>query len=158
MPGGGSGPRGFGTRSWSRPPLPRLVARNFSGNVLVRGALPRPLPRASRCPRPVPRLLARARTVGLAVTWRGGRAQDRSQEVALPTSPRRQAGQLAQRLLARAPPSLALHRHPEFLSSPETTVRAWYLAKSPNFHSSVEAWEVEVGSLPLSTSLVGKWG
>lgn len=72
-----------------------------------------------------------ARTLGRAVTWRDGPAQDRSQEVAFPTSPRRRAGQLAQRLLARAPPSL--RRHPGFPSSPEITVRAWHSLKVLTF-------------------------
>lgn len=45
-----------------------------------------------------------ARTLGRAVTWRGGQARDRSQEAALLTSPRRQAGQLTQPLLAQAEP------------------------------------------------------
>lgn len=109
----------YGARGAATSPSPRLA-------VPQAGAAP---PR-SRAPA--------ARTLGRAVTWRGGPTRDRSQEAVLPTSPRRRAGQLAQRLLARAPPSLVLCRHPGFPSSPETTVRVWHSAKSPDdFHSSV---------------------
>lgn len=106
-------------RRWLRSPrirntfmVPPAASRAASrgelpGNFSERRALPRPRPRASRCPRPVPRLPARAlaaRTLSRAVTWRGGQERARSQEAELPTSPRRLggAGRFAQRLLAYA--------------------------------------------------------
>lgn len=76
------------------PALPRLVARTLLWELSgARGAATSPspclaVPQAGAAP---PRSRApAARTLGRAVTWRGGWAQDRSQEVALPTSPRRQ--------------------------------------------------------------------
>lgn len=89
------------------PPAASRAAsrRELPGNFLERRALPRPRPRDSRCPRPVPRLPARAPaacTLSRAVTWRGGQEPERSQEAELPTSPRRWAGRFAQRLLAYA--------------------------------------------------------
>lgn len=131
-------------RRWLRSPrirntfmVPLAASRGeLSGNFSEHRALPRPRPRASRCPRPVPRLPARAlaaRTLGRAVTWRDGQARARSQEAELPTSPRRWAGRFARRLLAYALSGPAFApRGPAHPPSPhhQGTVIATHLAKS----------------------------